>query len=80
MRTVVVVVLDVVDDDTLELALVSDDGPVEQLAADRSDPAFGEGVGDRTADRALEDPEVFGAEDLVEGFDELAASVSDQCS
>ena len=80
MGSVVVVVVDVVDDDALELALVPDDGAVEQLAADGSDPAFGERVGHRSADGGLEDLEVFGAEDLVEGVDELAAPVTDQCS
>ncbi|MGZ0217423.1 MAG: hypothetical protein ACKVIY_00135 [Acidimicrobiales bacterium] len=80
MGSVAVVVLDVIDNELRYLVLVPDDRPVEQLTADRSDPAFSEGFGDRTADRRLEDLEVFGAEDLVEGFDELAASVSNQCS
>ena len=42
--TVAVVVVDVVDDEPLELALVPDDGAVEQFSADGSDPAFGGGV------------------------------------
>ena len=73
-------VVDVVDDETLELVLVPDDGAVEELAAYRSDPALGVGAGHRRADRTLQDLEAFGAEDLVEGVDELAASVSDQGS
>ncbi len=80
MGSVLVVGVDVVGDEAFELALVPDDGAVEKLSADRSDPAFGEGVGYRRADRALEDLEAFGSEDLVEGVDELAASVSDECS
>ncbi len=73
-----VVVLDVVDDQAFELVLVPDDGPVEELSADGSDPPFGEGVGYGRADRALEDLEVLGSEDLVEGIDELAAAVANE--
>ncbi len=80
VRSVVVVVVDVVVDEPLELVLVPDDGAVEEFAAYRYDPAFGVGVGHRRADRTPEDLEAFGAEDLVESVDELAASVSDQGS
>ena len=80
MGSVGVVVLDVVDDQAFELLLVPDDGAVEELSSDRSDPAFGERVGDWGADGCLEDLEAFGSEDLVEGVDELAASVSHERS
>ena len=43
---VLVVVRDVVADEAFELAVVPDDGSVEELAADRSDPSFGERIGD----------------------------------
>ena len=76
MGPVGVVVVDVVGDESFELALVPDDGAVEELAAQGADPAFGERVRDRRPDRGLEDLEAFGAEDLVEGVDELAASVT----
>ena len=76
----VVVVGGVVDDEPFELVMVPDDGAVEEFAADRSDPAFGVGVGDGCSDGGLEDLVAFSAEDLVEGVDELAAAVSDQCS
>ena len=75
-----VVVVDVVDDESCELVLVSGDGAVEELSSVGSDPAFGERVGDRGSDRGLEDVEAFGAEDLVERFGELAASVTHECS
>ena len=75
MGTVLVVVSDVADNTTLELALVPDDGAVEELASDRSDPTLSESVGDRCADRRSENLEVPGSEDLVEGVDELAATV-----
>jgi hypothetical protein len=58
------------------LVLVPDDGPVEKLASQGSDPAFGERVRDRCSDWGLVDLEAFGSEDLVEGVDELAASVT----
>jgi hypothetical protein len=78
--TVGVVVLDVVDDELLQLVLVPDDGAVEELAADRSDPSFSERIGHRTADGCREDLEALGAEDLVEGVDELATAIANQCS
>ena len=78
MGPMVVVVVDVVDDEPFELALVPDDGVVEQFAAYGSNPAFSEGVGDGCAHGGLEDLVAFSAEDLVERVDELAAAVSNQ--
>ena len=80
MGPVLVVVPDVVDDEPFELALVPDESAVEEFAADRADPALGEGVGHRCADGCLEDLEALGSKDLVEGVDELAASVPNQRS
>ncbi len=40
MGSVLVVVIDVVDDEALKLVLVPDDGAVEELAAQGPDPAF----------------------------------------
>ncbi len=76
--SMLVVVSDVVADEAFELAAVPDDGAVEDFSADRSDPAFGERVRDRGPDGRLEDLEAFGAEDLVERVDELAAAIADQ--
>ena len=78
MWPVGVVALDVVGDEALELAAVPDDGSVEELSSDGSDPSLGEGVRDRGADRGLEDLEALRSEYLVERVDELAASVADQ--
>jgi hypothetical protein len=80
MWPVGVVVVDVVDDEAFELMLVPDNGAVEKLAAQGSDPAFRERVRHRGPNRCLEDLEAFGPEDLVEGLDELAAAVTDECS
>ena len=73
MWSVGVVVLYIADDESFELALVPDDGSVQELASQGSDPAFSEGVGYGGADWCLEDLEAFGSEDLVECVDELAA-------
>lgn len=79
-----VVVRDVVDDEALELSSVPDDGAghpsglLEELAADRTDPALSERVRDGSPDGGLEDLEPFAPEDLVERVDELAAAISDE--
>ena len=72
--------VDVVDDEAFELSLVQDDGAVEQLAAQSADPAFSESVRDWGADGCHEDLEALGSEDLVEGVNELAASVTHERS
>ena len=76
--SVLVVVVDVVDDDAVELTLVPDDGPVEQLAAQGPDPAFSEGVRHGGANRSLEHFDAFSSEDLIKRGDELAATVTYQ--
>ena len=80
MWPVGVVVLDVVDHETFELMLVPDDGAVEQLATQGADPPFRERVRHRRPYRCLEDLEAFGCEDLVEGVDELAPAITNECS
>ena len=72
--------VDVVGDDPFELSLVPDDGAIEQLASQGPDPAFGERVRDWRRDRGLENLGAFGSEYLVEGVDELAASVAHERS
>ena len=56
------------------------DGAVEDLAAQGADPALGEDVGHRGADRGLEELGAFGSEHPVEGVDGLAATVTGECS
>ena len=54
MRPVLVVMVDVVDNEALELLAVPADGPVEEFASKRADPALGEGVGHWCSDRGPE--------------------------
>jgi hypothetical protein len=74
-----VVVVDVVDYEAFELALVPDDGPVEEFTTRRADPTISETVGDWRSDRGLEDLHRLGLEDLIEAARELAAAVADEC-
>ena len=73
-----VVVVDVVDNESFELVLVPDDGSVEKVASDRSDPALSEGVRDWCSNGCFEDGEFFGSEDLIERANELATSIANQ--
>ncbi len=78
VRSVAVVVVDVVGDESLELAAVPDDGPIQELAAKGADPSLREGVGHRHPHRGLEHLDVFGSEDLVEAGSELGCTVAHQ--
>ena len=72
--------VDVVDHEPLELALVPDDGAVKEFSAQGGDPAFGERVGHWDTSRGAQDLETFGSADLVEVAGELAGAVSPKCS
>jgi hypothetical protein len=72
-----VVVLDVGREDSFEVAAVEDQEPVEALATDAADPAFGERVRAGCANGCPDDPDCFGAEHLVKGGSELAVTVVD---
>jgi hypothetical protein len=80
VRSVSVVVVDVVGDEAFELVLVPDDGPVQEFAAKCADPAFRETVGDGGSDRGLQNLHVLGSEDFVESRGELAATIADERS
>src|SRR3954451_8534599 len=60
------------------VAAAADQEPVEAVAADGADPAFGERVCLRRAKRGADDLDAFAVEDLVEGATELAVTVVDQ--
>ena len=69
---------DVRGEDVLEVAAADDEEPVEALAADAADPAFGVRPCLRRPHRRLDHPHAFGAEDLVEVTGELAVSITDE--
>ena len=75
---VVVVVLGVLGQHGCGMPLVDDQEAVEEFAADRPDEAFGGRIGPRCPHRRLDDPDVDGGEDGVEGGGEPAVSVSDE--
>ena len=58
----------------LEVAVVPDEGAVQQFAAHRADPAFGIGIGDRRGGRRADDRRAVAAEHVVERGDELAGA------
>jgi hypothetical protein len=62
----------------LEVAAVDDQDPVEALAAEGADPAFGVGVRVRRSDRRPDHLESGRAEHLVEGTAELPIAVMDE--
>ncbi len=78
MWPVGVVVLRVDAEDMLELSAACDQEPIETVAADRADPAFGEGVRVRRPKRRADDLDALALEDVVEGEAELAVAVVDQ--
>lgn len=60
------------------MAAAENQVPVETLATDGPDPAFGVGARLRHPHRRLDHPDALGAEDLVEIARELAVAVTDQ--
>ena len=60
------------------LSPVDDQGPVQQLAAEASDPPLGDGVRPGSLDRCAHDCDGLGGEDGVERGGELAVPVPDQ--
>jgi hypothetical protein len=73
-----VVVIDVDAQDALELPAAADQEPVEAVAADGADPAFGERVCLWRAKWGADDLDAFAAENIVEVAAELAVAVVDQ--
>jgi hypothetical protein len=71
-----VVVIDVLHQDGFELTSVDDQHSVETLSADGPNESLSEGVCPGRPKRALDDPDVLGAEDLVEARGELRVTVS----
>src|SRR4051812_26826787 len=60
------------------VSLVEDQDSVEEFAPDGADEAFGDGVGPRRPYGRLDDRDVEGGEDGVEGGGELGVSIADE--
>jgi len=78
MWPVGVVVVDVDVQNAFELPAAADQEPVEAIASDGADPAFGERVCLRRPKRGADDLDAFAAENLIEGVAEAAVAVVDQ--
>jgi hypothetical protein len=74
VRSVRVVMLDVLVQELLELVVVPDEGPVAEFAADGPDPSFGVGVRDRRVRRGADDPGAVAVKDVVEAGEELVGA------
>jgi hypothetical protein len=72
------VAVDVDAEHAFEVSAVEDQQPVEALCTHGTDEAFGDSVRVWCADRGADDPDLFAAEDLVEGAGVLAVAVADQ--
>jgi hypothetical protein len=73
-----VVVVDVYAQDAFELPAAGDQEPVEAVAANGADPAFGECVCLRRAKWSADDLDAFAAKNIVEVSAELAVAIVNQ--
>ena len=78
MRPMAVVVVDVNPKHMLELSPAYDQDPVGAVPPDGADPALGERVRSRRAERRADDLDALASEDLVEGAAELTVTIVDQ--
>ena len=78
VRALVVVVLDELPEHPVEMALATDEQPVEALGPGCPDKPFGERVRPRRPDGREDDPSADRPHHLVEGTDELGVPVTDQ--
>ena len=76
VRPVRVVVLDVVAQEQFGVALVPDEGPVEELASHGADPAFGVGIRDACVRQRSDDRRAVAADTLSNGPANWAAPPS----
>ena len=74
----VVVVSDLLGQYLLEMSAPEDEEPVGALSADSDHESLGECVRSWRSNGCLDEPNVFGAEDLVETGSELRISAPDQ--
>jgi hypothetical protein len=78
VRTIAVVVREILGQDLLEMTASEDKEPVQTLSADGADKTLGERVRLWGSNRSHDDPDALGAEHLVEAGGELRVSVTDQ--
>ena len=78
MRSLVVVVIDVLTKHHSQVALAEDEQPIQSLVAEGLDHPLTVGVGARTSVGREHDLSAFRAEHLVELVDELAVAVMDE--
>ena len=78
MRSVIVVVAFELVQHGFGVSFVDDQEAVEEFAADCPDKALGDRIRPWCAHRRLDDPDVDGGEDRVEGGGELGVAVADE--
>ena len=78
MRPVVVEVLFELAECCCRVPLIDKEDAVEEFVADGADEAFGDGVGPWCSYRRLDDLNIGGGEDRVEGGGELGVAITDQ--
>jgi hypothetical protein len=78
VRPVGVVVIYVDREYVVELPVVDNQDPIEELAAEAGDPLLGDRIGSRRPDRGAHDLDASGGEDGVERGGELTVAVADQ--
>jgi hypothetical protein len=78
MWTLVMVVLEEVDEYAAEVAFVADQKPVEALSTRRLHESFCVRVRDGGADRGADHADAFAREDFVKDAGELAVAIADQ--
>ena len=78
MRSVAVVVLDVLSQNCLQMPPVHDQQPVQALAADTGDPAFALSIRIRRPHRGADDLQALGSKDGIDGGRKVAVAIVDQ--
>jgi hypothetical protein len=78
VRTMAVVVLDIVMEDAKQLPAAADQEMVQALPAHGANPALGDGIGVGRLDRCADDLGTGRAPDVIEGPGELTVAVPDQ--
>ena len=78
VRTLLVVVGDILAKNPLQVTATEDEHPVETFGPNGPDPSFGVGVRPRRTDRRLDHPGALRSKDLVEAGRELCVAIPDE--